>query len=196
MCEAHAAWGRSFWAAQTPLPAPDWGSLPAAPERLHIGYLSADLYTHSVSYFVEAPLRHHNPDRCGCLPERPVRPSSLAQTWCWHGGGPVQAGLGIGDCVDPPCGAGHGRLSCCCRADAQVMQLSDGHATGSAAPGLKPLAPTDPQGTDARTHGPLSERGCIPHMVPAPLWPTSPACAGSSSRCTAARRTPTPRQRA
>ena len=67
VCEAHTEWGRSFQIANPPLPAPDWGSLPEAPERLSVGYLSADLYTHSVSYFAEAPLRHHNPDRWGTL---------------------------------------------------------------------------------------------------------------------------------
>ena len=25
-----------------------------------VGYISPDLFTHSVSYFAEAPLRHHN----------------------------------------------------------------------------------------------------------------------------------------
>lgn len=27
-----------------------------------MGYISPDLFTHSVSYFAEAPLRHHNPE--------------------------------------------------------------------------------------------------------------------------------------
>jgi len=28
--------------------------------RLTVGYVSPDLFTHSVSYFAEAPLRHHS----------------------------------------------------------------------------------------------------------------------------------------
>ena len=30
--------------------------------RLTVGYVSPDLFTHSVSYFAEAPLRHHRKD--------------------------------------------------------------------------------------------------------------------------------------
>jgi predicted O-linked N-acetylglucosamine transferase (SPINDLY family) len=30
---------------------------------LQVGYVSPDLFTHSVSYFAEAPLSHHNPSR-------------------------------------------------------------------------------------------------------------------------------------
>ena len=30
---------------------------------LQIGYMSSDLFTHSVSYFAEAPLTHHNSSR-------------------------------------------------------------------------------------------------------------------------------------
>lgn len=34
------------------------------PDRpLRIGYISPDLFTHSVSYFAEAPLTHHSPGR-------------------------------------------------------------------------------------------------------------------------------------
>lgn len=29
---------------------------------LQVGYISPDLFTHSVSYFAEAPLSHHRPD--------------------------------------------------------------------------------------------------------------------------------------
>ncbi len=30
---------------------------------LQVGYISPDLFTHSVSYFAEAPLSHHQPDQ-------------------------------------------------------------------------------------------------------------------------------------
>jgi predicted O-linked N-acetylglucosamine transferase (SPINDLY family) len=30
---------------------------------LQVGYVSPDLFTHSVSYFAEAPLSHHNPSK-------------------------------------------------------------------------------------------------------------------------------------
>ena len=33
------------------------------PRRLVVGYVSPDMYTHSVSYFAAAPLRHHDKDR-------------------------------------------------------------------------------------------------------------------------------------
>jgi predicted O-linked N-acetylglucosamine transferase (SPINDLY family) len=30
---------------------------------LQVGYVSPDMFTHSVSYFAEAPLSHHDPSR-------------------------------------------------------------------------------------------------------------------------------------
>ena len=63
VCEAHTEWGCSFQEAHPPLPPQEGKQQPQSPTRLRLGYLSADLYTHSVSYFAEAPLRHHDPDR-------------------------------------------------------------------------------------------------------------------------------------
>lgn len=52
---------------------PQHGSLPCL-HRLQVGYVSPDLFTHSVSYFAEAPLAHHSPQRVhhivySCVPK-------------------------------------------------------------------------------------------------------------------------------
>ena len=70
VCAEHEEWGIEFQANFEPLP-------PLSPEgqdlhrRLTVGYLSPDFFTHSVSYFAEAPLTHHNPERCVSLPVHP-----------------------------------------------------------------------------------------------------------------------------
>ena len=70
VCAEHEEWGIEFQAQFEPLP-------PLSPEgqdlhrRLTVGYLSPDFFTHSVSYFAEAPLTHHNPERYGSLPLHP-----------------------------------------------------------------------------------------------------------------------------
>lgn len=89
VCEAHAAWGHQFQQQFNPLPplqhtdpladsadvaAPgeiaaeladesttDSAHVSSAP--LVVGYISPDLFTHSVSYFAQAPLRHHHSSR-------------------------------------------------------------------------------------------------------------------------------------
>ena len=67
VCEAHAEWGIDFLGQLTnPLPPISRSSWPALSQRggrLRVGYLSPDLYRHSVSYFAESPLSHHNRDR-------------------------------------------------------------------------------------------------------------------------------------
>jgi len=61
VCEAHAAWGEEFQKQVAPLPKRT--DLRLDPERkLTVGYISPDFFTHSVSYFIEAPITHH---RCG-----------------------------------------------------------------------------------------------------------------------------------
>ena len=64
VCEAHAEWGEQFQRQFTPLlqlPCTDLAS--DSTEPLTVGYISPDLFTHSVSYFAEAPLRHHHPSK-------------------------------------------------------------------------------------------------------------------------------------
>jgi len=62
VCEAHASWGDHFASGLERLPARAGGrSSPGG--RLTVGYVSPDLYLHSVSYFAEAPLRWHDPAR-------------------------------------------------------------------------------------------------------------------------------------
>ena len=53
----------------SPSPCPNAHAL----ARAQVGYVSPDLFTHSVSYFAEAPLAHHDPSRCrhiiySCVP--------------------------------------------------------------------------------------------------------------------------------
>ncbi|KAH7621796.1 hypothetical protein Ndes2526B_g02615 [Nannochloris sp. 'desiccata'] len=83
VCAAHAAWGQRFQQLHPQLPplhpSPEdileagktttttsfSVSTTTTPNKrpLVVGYLSPDLLLHSVSYFAEAPLRHHNPSR-------------------------------------------------------------------------------------------------------------------------------------
>jgi protein O-GlcNAc transferase len=70
VCDAHAEWGRQLLRQLrnpfTPLGRKCWPQLRG--RKLRVGYVSPDLYHHSVSYFAEAPLSHHNRDRvevCG-----------------------------------------------------------------------------------------------------------------------------------
>ncbi|EXB54601.1 putative UDP-N-acetylglucosamine--peptide N-acetylglucosaminyltransferase SPINDLY [Morus notabilis] len=56
--EAHRDWGRRFMRLYQQYTS--WDN-PKDPERpLVIGYISPDYFTHSVSYFIEAPLSHHD----------------------------------------------------------------------------------------------------------------------------------------
>jgi predicted O-linked N-acetylglucosamine transferase (SPINDLY family) len=69
VCNAHAEWGAAHEANVEPLPAPDPAEWPVATGgRLRVGYVSPDLHRHSVSYFAEAPLLHHNRDRVEVRP--------------------------------------------------------------------------------------------------------------------------------
>lgn len=68
---AHKDWGAQFQTLFEPLP-PDFDGRFADLERpLVVGYVSPDLFTHSVSYFAEAPLSHHKQSRC--VPSRSSR---------------------------------------------------------------------------------------------------------------------------
>ena len=56
--------GEAFQRMHPPLPALAAEDVDADPARpLVVGYMSPDLFTHSVSYFAEAPLALHNPGR-------------------------------------------------------------------------------------------------------------------------------------
>ena len=73
VCEAHAAWGARFTKlAGPPLKArravrSDSGAGSAGRRKLVVGYISADMYTHSVSYFAAAPLRCHDGEKIKCI---------------------------------------------------------------------------------------------------------------------------------
>ena len=64
VCKAHAEWGDELQAATQALPDLGQEAIDWDPERcLTVGYVSPDLFTHSVSYFAEAPLTHHDTSR-------------------------------------------------------------------------------------------------------------------------------------
>ena len=80
VCEAHRAWGEEFQSRHPPLPAltPSDVADPFIHKKgnnnnnnkfrpLVVGYISPDLFLHSVSYFAEAPLRHHRPDHVSLI---------------------------------------------------------------------------------------------------------------------------------
>jgi protein O-GlcNAc transferase len=96
VCAEHARWGREHQARVAPLQAADPREWPeAAGRRLRVGYVSPDLHRHSVSYFAEAPVLHHDRSnvevrlwaaRCQNAADYPVRlaadyPVRLA---CWR----------------------------------------------------------------------------------------------------------------
>lgn len=61
VCSSHSDWGKRFQQLFTPLPAQHLKDFPAEPGApLVIGYVTPDLFTHSVSYFAQAPLQHHH----------------------------------------------------------------------------------------------------------------------------------------
>lgn len=62
VCREHERWGAEFQGGFEALP-PLSGEGEDPQRRLVVGYISPDFFTHSVSYFAEAPLTHHNPDR-------------------------------------------------------------------------------------------------------------------------------------
>jgi protein O-GlcNAc transferase len=77
--------GSSFSGAET-------GAAPRPrSRRLVVGYVSPDMYTHSVSYFAAAPLRHHNPKRVRLIvysatPVEDARTGSLRASVAASGG--------------------------------------------------------------------------------------------------------------
>ncbi|PSC74350.1 putative UDP-N-acetylglucosamine-peptide N-acetylglucosaminyltransferase SPINDLY [Micractinium conductrix] len=61
VCEAHEEWGRRFQELHPQLPPLTAADVDTTEGRtLVVGYISPDLFTHSVSYFAEAPLAHHS----------------------------------------------------------------------------------------------------------------------------------------
>ncbi|KAJ0976699.1 hypothetical protein J5N97_012173 [Dioscorea zingiberensis] len=59
--EAHREWGRRFMKLYQQYTS--WDNLKDKERPLIIGYVSPDYFTHSVSYFIEAPLLHHDYSR-------------------------------------------------------------------------------------------------------------------------------------
>lgn len=61
VCRAHTEWGKRFQQNFPSLPAKQLQDLPGDPDKpLIVGYISPDLFTHSVSYFAQAPITHHH----------------------------------------------------------------------------------------------------------------------------------------
>jgi len=73
VCEAHSAWGNRFAKLAGPPLKPrhaiksDSGAGTPGRRRLVVGYVSPDMYTHSVSYFAHAPLRSHDKSSVKCI---------------------------------------------------------------------------------------------------------------------------------
>lgn len=64
VCSAHAEWGRCFEKLHPPMKPLSRDEIDATPGRpLVVGYVSPDLFTHSVSYFAEAPISLHSLNR-------------------------------------------------------------------------------------------------------------------------------------
>jgi len=62
--EAHRQWGLTFSSLYEFDRFTDWPDIKPVKDRvLRIGYLSADFFTHSVSYFIEAPLVHRDKNK-------------------------------------------------------------------------------------------------------------------------------------
>ncbi|XP_062195647.1 probable UDP-N-acetylglucosamine--peptide N-acetylglucosaminyltransferase SPINDLY [Phragmites australis] len=60
--EAHREWGKRFMKLYPQYTS--WDNSKVADRPLIIGYVSPDYFTHSVSYFIEAPLTHHDYINC------------------------------------------------------------------------------------------------------------------------------------
>eukprot|EP00891_Asterochloris_glomerata_P000012 jgi/Astpho2/12/fgenesh1_pm.00001_%23_1_t len=61
VCKAHAEWGQNFQKVGAVLSALNLWSHGHGARPLVVGYISPDLFVHSVSYFAEAPLTWHSP---------------------------------------------------------------------------------------------------------------------------------------
>ncbi|GFR51332.1 hypothetical protein Agub_g13698, partial [Astrephomene gubernaculifera] len=155
VCAAHREWGQRFQAAISPLPPLGPGDRSWDPDRpLRIGYISPDLFTHSVSYFAEAPLTHHSPARglkhivYSCVPKPDskttrLRAATLAAGGEWREAAGLSeealAGLVRADEVDLLVElTGHtanNRLGCMARrpAPVQVTWIGYPNSTGLAA---------------------------------------------------------------
>jgi predicted O-linked N-acetylglucosamine transferase (SPINDLY family) len=149
MFEEHRDWGLRFQSLVTPLNEQD---LPAAkdrdPERpLRVGYISPDFITHSVSYFIEAPLAYHRSGRevqAFCYSNAPREDQKsehlrrLAHQWRQVHGKPASevAAQIVADCIDILVElAGHtagNRLDVCalCPAPLQITYLGYPNTSG------------------------------------------------------------------
>ena len=60
ICDAHMAWGRAFQEAHELFEPVPRNHRARNHERIRVGYVSPDLFVHSVSYFAEAPITSHD----------------------------------------------------------------------------------------------------------------------------------------
>lgn len=58
--QAHKSWGDAL-ERRVPVQYNSWGTSSSSSGPLRVGYISPDFYTHSVSYFIHAALRYHDP---------------------------------------------------------------------------------------------------------------------------------------
>lgn len=55
--DEHRLWGQRFLARLAGQRELVWQNTPSTQRPIRIGYVSADFFTHSVSYFIEAPIK-------------------------------------------------------------------------------------------------------------------------------------------
>ncbi|CAD7700347.1 unnamed protein product [Ostreobium quekettii] len=85
VCKAHSEWGEEFERTMQPLPPVSRSDWDTNPNRvLRVGYISPDLYTHSVAFFADAPLSHHNQEAVkhvvySCVPQADANTARLRQ---------------------------------------------------------------------------------------------------------------------
>ena len=87
--DAHAQWGQQFVSLYDSQRFTTYPHIELSTNRvLRIGYISADFFTHSVSYFIEAPLAHADKSRVHVVcysnvarKDGQVHLQSLVQTW-------------------------------------------------------------------------------------------------------------------
>jgi nucleotide-binding universal stress UspA family protein len=174
VCAQHAEWGAAFQAGVEPLPplSPRARSprvAGGAPRPLRVGYISPDLFTHSVSYFAEAPLAGHSPGSVALTvydstPRRDAKSAALRAR--------AEAAGGVWRCVE---GLSDERVAALVREDEiDVLVELTGGWRGGAGGGAQP----EPGGWSGPASG-LGHCHSFPHPwrlkpPPAYLSPTFP----------------------
>ena len=81
---AHRAWGQAFAAQYASERYTMWPNPRTMDRPLRIGYLSADFFTHSVSYFIEGPLQYADRNKTFIVCYANVARRGSARPHHWH----------------------------------------------------------------------------------------------------------------